>query len=142
MTSLFIFIINFVTIFFYQDVLFYLYTFMGDSKWSIKNKARVEGSICASYLHRETTYFCSHYFNNFMLSSHNWRNEVECQKDVSMLSVFEQQGRHAWRESIHWLTYAEFKSAHVHVLINCIEVKQYLEYVTTSCVNNFVVNDM
>jgi len=24
---------------------------MGDSKRSIKNKARVEGSICASYLH-------------------------------------------------------------------------------------------
>ena len=33
---------------------------MGDSKRSIKNKARVEGSIYASYLHRETTYFCSH----------------------------------------------------------------------------------
>jgi len=28
---------------------------MGYSKRSIKNKARVEGSICASYLHRETT---------------------------------------------------------------------------------------
>ena len=65
---------------------------MGDSKRSIKNKARVEGSICASYLHRETTYFCSHYFNNFMLSPHNWRNEVEGQRDVSTLSVFQQQG--------------------------------------------------
>ena len=100
---------------------------MGDSKRSMKNKARVEGSICASYLHRETTYFCSHYFNNFMLSPRNWRNEVECQRDVSTLSVFQQQGRHAGRESIHWLTDAEFKSAHVHVLINCTEVKPYLE---------------
>jgi len=28
---------------------------------------------------------------------------------------------------IHWLTDAEFKYAHVHVLINCTEVKPYLE---------------
>ena len=101
---------------------------MGDSKRSIKNKARVEGSICASYLHRETTYFCSHYFNNSMLSPLNWRNEVQFQSDVSTLSVFKQQGRHAGRESIHWLTDAELRSAHVHVLINCTEVKPYLEY--------------
>jgi len=110
---------------------------MGDLKRSIKNKARVEGSICAAYLHRETTYFCCHYFNNFMLSPRNWRNEVECQKDVSMLSVFQQQGPHSGRESIHWLTDVEFKFAHVHVLINCTEVKPYLEYVITSFVNNF-----
>ena len=32
---------------------------MGYAKRSVKNKARVEGSICASYLHRETTHFCS-----------------------------------------------------------------------------------
>src|SRR3954470_6591893 len=32
--------------------------FMGDSKRSVKNKARVEGSICAHYLHRETSHFC------------------------------------------------------------------------------------
>jgi len=30
---------------------------MGESKRSVKNKARVERSICATYLHRETTYF-------------------------------------------------------------------------------------
>jgi len=74
---------------------------MGDSKRSLKNKARVEGFICESYLHRETTYFCSHYFKNFMLSQCNWRNEVEWKRDVSTLSFFQQQGRHAGRESIH-----------------------------------------
>ncbi|CAL5197365.1 unnamed protein product [Lathyrus oleraceus] len=35
---------------------------MGDYKHSVKNKARVEGSICTTYLYRETTYFFSHYF--------------------------------------------------------------------------------
>ncbi|XP_052727401.1 uncharacterized protein LOC128194922 [Vigna angularis] len=43
------------------------------------------------------------------------------------LSVFRQSGRHAGKEFTHWLTDAEFNSAHVHVLINCSEVKPYLD---------------
>jgi len=62
-----------------------------------------------------------------MLSPRNWRNEVECQRDVSTLSVFQQEGRHAGRESIHLLTDAKFESAHVDVLINCTKFKPYLE---------------
>jgi len=56
--------------------LLYLYRFLGDSKRSIKNKARIEGSICASYIHRETTYYCSHYFKSYMLSVQSSRNEM------------------------------------------------------------------
>ncbi|KAI5388881.1 hypothetical protein KIW84_074513 [Lathyrus oleraceus] len=41
--------------------------FMGVSKRAVTNKARVEGSICIDYIHRETNYFCSHYFNSFRL---------------------------------------------------------------------------
>jgi len=102
---------------------------MGYAKRSIKNKARVEGSICASYLHRETTHFCSHYFNNFMLRPQNTRNDVEIESDrlPSTLSIFDQLGRHSGREFTRWLTDEEFNSAHVHVLINCNEVKIYLE---------------
>ena len=47
----------------------------------MKNKARVEGFICASYLHRETTHFCSHYFNNFMLRPQHYRNEVDIESE-------------------------------------------------------------
>ncbi|WVZ01850.1 hypothetical protein V8G54_022656 [Vigna mungo] len=93
--------------------------FMGESKRSVKNKARVEGSICVAYLHRETTYFCSHYFKNFMLSTNNVRNETQYQRKIShsTLSVFQQLGRHAGKEMTHWLTDAEFNSVHVHSLI-------------------------
>jgi len=65
--------------------------FMGDSKRAVKNKAWVEGSICASYIQRETTYFCSHYFNNFMLSSRNVRNQIviEAKRRPPMLSMFD-----------------------------------------------------
>ena len=104
---------------------------MGVSKRSVKNKAKVEGSICASYLHRETTHFCSHYFKNFMLSPRNTRNEEESitERSPSILSIFNLPGRHAGKRSNHWFTQKEWESCHVHVLINCSEVKLYLEYV-------------
>lgn len=102
---------------------------MGDSKRSVKNKARVEGSICASYLHRETAYFCSPYFNNFMLAPRHVRNEVDTDNAgyPYMLSVFNLPGHHAGKELTYWLTDEEYASAHVHVLINCREVKPYHE---------------
>lgn len=116
-----------------MSIIFHLinlfYRFMGDSKRSVKNKARVEGSICASYLHREITHFCSHYFTNFTLRNERSEMQNDCVRHPLMLSVFGQSGRHSGKESIHWLTDEEYKSAHVHVLNNCIEVKPYIEYV-------------
>jgi len=44
-----------------------------------------------------------------------------------MLSVFDQPGRHSRREFTRWLSDEELNSSHVHVLINCNEVKPYLE---------------
>ena len=77
--------------------------FMGDSKQVVKNKTRVEGSICASYLHCETTLFCSHYFKNFMLSLCNIKNQItiETERRPPMLQVFEQQGHLSGKEFIH-----------------------------------------
>jgi hypothetical protein len=102
--------------------------FMGDSKRSVKNKARVEGSICASYLHRETSHFCSHYFNHMMLTPTKRRNEVDVENErSSTLSIFCLPGRHSGKTNEHWLTQIEMQSAQVHILINCVEVKPYLE---------------
>ncbi|BAT81822.1 hypothetical protein VIGAN_03171100 [Vigna angularis var. angularis] len=102
---------------------------MGYAKRSVKNKARVEGSICASYLHRETTHFCSHYFKHFMLTPQSSKNEVDIEIEslTTTLSVFDQPSRHSGRESTHWLSDEELRSAHVHVLINCNEVEPYLQ---------------
>jgi len=65
----------------YDFVFIKICRFMGDSKRVVKNEARVEGSICTSYIHRETTYFCSHYFNNFMLSPCNIRNKISIEAE-------------------------------------------------------------
>lgn len=102
---------------------------MGDFKRSVKNKARVEGSICMAYLHRETTYFCSHYFKTISLYATSQRNEAIRLDDVvtSTLSIGNQLGRPSGQHEIHWLSDAEWRSAHVHVLINCNEIKPYIE---------------
>jgi len=103
------------------------YRFMGDSKQSIKNRAQVEGSICSSYIHRETTYFYSHYFKSYMLSSRSSRNEMGVETNQPSLSIFNQPTRPSGKPLIHWLTQREWDSVHVHVLINCKEVKPYLD---------------
>jgi hypothetical protein len=103
---------------------------MGDFKRTVKNKARVEGSICASYLHRETSHFCSHYFNHLMLTPNNTRNKVidECQRSPWTLSVFRLSGHLSGAVKDYWMSDAEIRSASVHVMINCIEVGPYLEH--------------
>lgn len=102
---------------------------MGDFKRTVKNKARVEGSICMSYLHRETTYFCSHYFKTISLFNRSQRNEGAKLNDVvtTTLSISNQLGRPSGKAQTHWLSDAERRSAHVHILINCNEVKPYIE---------------
>ncbi|WVY94426.1 hypothetical protein V8G54_033514 [Vigna mungo] len=105
--------------------------FMGYAKRSFKNKARVEGSICASYLHKETTHFCSYYFKNFMLTPQSNRNEADIEIERTTLSAFDEGGHHSGRESTNWLSDEELKSAHVHVLVNCNEVQSYLETINS-----------
>jgi ABC-type cobalamin transport system ATPase subunit len=101
---------------------------MGDYKRTVKNKARVEGSICMSYLQRETTYFCSHYFKTVSLYARSQRNEAARLNDVTTtLSISNQLGRPSGKPQTHWLSDAEKRSAHVHILINCNEVKPYIE---------------
>ncbi|XP_058774567.1 uncharacterized protein LOC131648855 [Vicia villosa] len=102
--------------------------FMGDSKRLVKNKAKVEGSICAYYLHRETSHFCSHYFNHMMLIPRITRNEVNVpERSQFTLSIFGLPGRSSGKTNVQWMTEKELQSAHVHVLIICVEVKPYIE---------------
>ena len=103
---------------------------MGDYKRSVKNKARVEGSICTAYLHSETTHFFSHYFKTFsLLPSTSLRNDPRSDHENSQptLSVFSKCGRPSGKARVYWVIDKEWKYAHVHVLINYDEVKPYLE---------------
>lgn len=103
---------------------------MGVSKGAVTNRARVEGSVCADYIQRETTYFCSHYFNSFnMFPTSTLRNNtrLECNDIQPTLSILHKGGRPSGKPRKHYLLDKELDSAHVHVLINCDEIKPYLE---------------
>jgi hypothetical protein len=103
---------------------------MGDAKRAVSSYSKVEGSISAFHLHRETTYFCSHYFKSEgLLSSNSLRNNprITNEDDKDKLSMLNNARRPRLPCKEHWLSDAEWTSCHVHVLINCIEVKPYLE---------------
>ncbi|KAI5414518.1 hypothetical protein KIW84_040134 [Lathyrus oleraceus] len=103
---------------------------MGVSKRAVTNKARVEGSICSDYIHRETNYFCSHYFNSFrLLPTINLSNKPHLDNDdiLPTMSILQSGGRPSGKSRKYFLSDKEWKSSHVHVLINCDEVKPYLD---------------
>ncbi|CAK8536439.1 unnamed protein product [Lathyrus sativus] len=67
-----------------------------------------------------------------MLTLRIIRNGVHfSERSQFTLSVFGRPGRPSGKTSVHWLSEKEMQSAHVHVLINCVEVKLYLEAFNT-----------
>ena len=69
---------------------------MRDAKNLVGNLARVEGSIYAFYLHREITYFCSHYFKRVsLLSNRRLKNDPQTftnEENPYTLSVLNKYG--------------------------------------------------
>ena len=103
---------------------------MGTSKRGVKQKARVEGSICSDYIGREITYFCSHYFQNCDLAGTSApRNDPgPCNDGAQLtLSILNKHGRPGFKPTVDYLHGQVWNSVHVHILINCVEVKPYLD---------------
>ncbi|KAL3528982.1 hypothetical protein ACH5RR_008304, partial [Cinchona calisaya] len=104
--------------------------FLNKIKKTVKNKAHVEGSICEAYLAQEIAYFSSHYFEPHVLCSRHrvQRNDDGVVNDErqSTLSIFNFPGRTAGKGTTRWLSDKELQAAHLHVLLNCVEVKEYL----------------
>ena len=99
-------------------------------KKKIKQQACLEGSITEAYLEAERTFFASYYFGSNVPSmrSRHRRNEDDDEhiNHFPTLSVFEPQGTTIGRERSRYLTDAEYVAAHLHVLLNCDEVKPYI----------------
>ena len=97
----------------------------------VKNKSRVEGSICEAYLCQETSHFCSYYFESHVQSM---RNNIGRNDDggidetiLPTLSIFNHSGRSAGTCKSRYLNDKELAAAHLHVLLNCEEVQPYIE---------------
>ena len=71
----------------------------------MRNKAKVEGSICNAYLVEETSSFCAHYFEPYVNTRHRRvpRNLIvvdrdETQEHEGMLSIFKHGVEHLARK--------------------------------------------
>ena len=99
-------------------------------KKKIRQKARVEGSICKAYLEEESSFFSSHYFSNDVNLSFVSipRNDEAVEHDSSqtMLSIFRQHGRPAGKCVEIWLSDKDYNVAHTYVLLNCAEVAPFV----------------
>ena len=101
---------------------------IGVFKRTVKNHARVEGSICEAYLSKETSFFCSYYFEAHV---HTKRTNIGRNDDGGesscppTLSVFNRPGRGFGRTKDHYIVGKEWDAAHLHVLINCDELQSF-----------------
>ncbi|XP_047253648.1 uncharacterized protein LOC107839504 isoform X2 [Capsicum annuum] len=96
-------------------------------KRTIKNKSRIEGSICEAYLAKETSYFCSYYFKHGVPCMRNRPNRHDdgdnTKFSAPQFSIFNQPGKESPKIGpLRYLNEVELKSATTHVLLNCLKV--------------------
>ena len=88
----------------------------------MRQKERVEGSICKSYIVEEASFFFSNYFSDHVNLSFNsaTRNDEGIEQDSveSVLSIFRQQGRPVGKFVEVWLDDRDYQLAHTYVLLN------------------------
>ncbi|KAI5436175.1 hypothetical protein KIW84_022582 [Lathyrus oleraceus] len=74
----------------------------------------------------------SQFFRDICASKLRVDDIVKLDKNIPVILFFGIPGRPSGKKNVHWLTQKELQAAHVHVLINCVEVKPYLEAFNTS----------
>ena len=100
-------------------------------KKKVTNKAKVEGSICDTYLTDEITNFASYYFGDDVQTIWNrvpMNNDGGLKSLDRQLSIFSYSGKKLSRRSYkRQLSLAQMKIAHNYICFNCEELKPYLE---------------
>lgn len=100
-------------------------------KKDVKNKARVEGSICNAYLTREASIFCSYYFEPHVYTRNRKvpRNDDGGGEDYDeeKLSIFSHPGRPYGKLKKRRLNEKEYIAAHTYILLNEEKVQPYIK---------------
>ncbi|XP_027368317.1 uncharacterized protein LOC113874279 [Abrus precatorius] len=106
---------------------------IGGFKRTVKNRAQVEGSICQAYISRETSNFCTYYFEPHVQSRRTrvGRNDDRGESsNEPSLSIFNQPGRVSGKCEERWILGDESEAAHLHILLNCDEVRDPINGIT------------
>lgn len=95
----------------------------------MKNKAKVEASICNAYLVEEVSSFCTHYFEPHIKTKSRRveRNDDGGAISPSTISTFKYLGRPSGSSKTRFLTDQEYDAAALYILLNTEEVEPYVE---------------
>ncbi|GJW76725.1 uncharacterized protein Tco_0138407 [Tanacetum coccineum] len=106
---------------------------LGSLKRTVRNKARVEGSIVESYLVNELSVHCSLYFDprietRLNREPRNFALDIHCSSQAdSRLNIFKVPSRRLFDTGTKRnLTNAEKHKAHTYILLNCEDVHPFL----------------
>ncbi|XP_051117016.1 uncharacterized protein LOC127241836 [Andrographis paniculata] len=104
--------------------------FLNRLKRMVKNKTQVEGSICNAFLVREASFFCSHYFEQHVLT--RTRN-VPRQDDGGLtlnrstkIAAFNHPACLQGKRKRRFLIMVERKAIHKYFLLNIPEVEPFI----------------
>ena len=96
--------------------------YLNHLKRKVKNKARIEGSICEAYILEEITNFCSTYFKPHVATNRTRasRNDNGYQEsNDGILKVFNASGKPSGKMKKRYLNDEELRAAQLYVLLNC-----------------------
>jgi hypothetical protein len=95
---------------------------------TVRNKARVEGSIAEAFACKEITNFSSKYFsrsNN--VNAHTTRFHIVEKVPLSELSIFQWKGKAVGAPSAHYVMDDEWNCTMLYMYTNMEEVQPYFE---------------
>ena len=101
---------------------------IGGLKKKVKNRSKVEGSICQTYISKETSNFCSYYFEPHVQSRGTQVGQNDDNGENSIkptLLVFNPPGYAAGQCKDRGLTRSESKTTHLHILLNRDELESF-----------------
>ncbi|XP_073119939.1 uncharacterized protein [Henckelia pumila] len=105
--------------------------YLGQLKKTVRNKARVEGSICNAYLVKEASIFCQHFFSESIKTRdmRTMRNTTSEVNDglTDTLSVFKVVGRSIGASKSRHLQNNEYHAVATYMLLNCAETRSFVQ---------------
>lgn len=103
---------------------------MGRLKRKVSNRAQVEASVSEAVVIEEIVSYVEKYFRNDVQTRYNRVGRNDDGGDVDddgRLSVFTLPGRFLGKSKKRMLSFKEFAAAKIYVLLNCVEVDDYLK---------------
>ena len=118
------------------EFLYDMCRFLQTVKKKVKNKTRVEASICNAYILQEISTFASYYFESTIRCkgrSLTRNSEGPQDQKPPPVSIFNYPGRNSGSSNSRYLDSEETLVVHTYVLLNCPEVDPFFSQFIELC---------